>query len=243
MKKIFLLSLALVCMMSLISSPILAEEAEQIEKVCVIGTSKIEASPDTAEISIGVQKRTETIEEGQTAISSLVENVKNAILAVDSEASLSISYSSVYPVCEHGIQAFEFNYNYTIKTKALDKISEIVKAAGNAGAVRFSQPRFCIENEEELYYNALSQAKQNASQKANAIANGLTLKAVFEQSVYSYCSPRNDDKIIIEASIKAIFEKNESQENLAFNYSSSSSLSSFGSGLAFPSIRKEENLE
>ena len=212
-KKIFILGLS-ICF--IFASFLLNFQLDANEKayafntnnqfVVVIGNGKVEASPDNANLNFGIKIQKPSIKEGQEEMLNIYNNICEKIKQIDENAVVYVNYSSCYPVGKNGIVNYEFNYDITVNTKNLDTVDSIISTASENGATSFYSSCYTLENKQELYNQALKTAKENAIEKASSLYSNLTLKELFEVSIYSYNQGTKDGKIIIEAKVKARFE-------------------------------------
>lgn len=191
--------------------PTLAANAavvDSAECVTVCGTGKIIMSPDTAELSFGMQLRAKTLADAQTAMNAVYTKVMSAVKSVDADAAKCVlaDYSCAYPVCENGLSSFEVNRNFTVRTKNLSAADQLITAVGNAGAVRFNGTRYLLEDTGEAYKNALVEARKNACAKVASLYQNAVLRSVREVCTNNYCAPNSKGYITVEATIEACFE-------------------------------------
>ncbi len=176
--------------------------------VVVIGNGKVETVPDNVQIGFGITIIEDSLQEGHEKISQIYDNISTKIKELDASSNVFVNYSYTMPVCEHGIQKYEFNYDVSVKSKNLDNADKFMQIASKNGATSFSNIIYTLENQKEIYNNALLQARDNAIEKANALYSDTNLKELIEISVYSYSEGSKDGKIIVEAKVKARFELN-----------------------------------
>ncbi len=182
--------------------------------VVVIGNGKIETAPDNVKINFGIKLRADSIKEGQEKISQIYDNITTKIKEFDASSTAFVNYSSSYPVCEHGIQSYEFNYDISVKSNTLENVNQIITIASENGATSFYNTVYTLENQEQIYNDALIKAKENAIEKANSLYSNTNLKELIEMSIFSYSEGSKDGKIIVEARVKARFElNNDTVEN------------------------------
>ncbi len=181
--------------------------------VVVIGNGTVETVPDCVKINFGIKLRADSIKEGQEKISQIYDNISTKIKEIDANNTIFVNFSSSYPVCEHGIQSYEINYDISVKSNNLENANQIIEVATENGATSFYNTIYSLENQQNLYNDALIKAKENAIEKANALYSNTNLKELIEISVYSFSQGNKDGKIIVEARVKARFELNNEVEN------------------------------
>lgn len=197
------------------NKPTFAEE-EKIQYVTIMGVGEIESAPDTAQINIGIQKLSDSMFGSQTKTNEIIDTITNKIKEIDGDATLTINYSSCYPVNNNGITSYESNSNISITTKQLDKVNNIIKSCSDAGATSFCNVCYTIENEKELYNQALIKAKENSYTKATALYDNVTLKDLYEVSISTFRNNSIENNIIVKAFVKAkyIINSSNTEDNI-----------------------------
>ena len=122
-----------------------------------------------------------------------------------STQSFVINYSSAYPVQNSPVCEYQFNCNFSIKTKELSQIDNIIKKASEAGINSYNNVCYTIDNKTNAYNEALKIAKENALNKVSALYTNAVLKELQEVSIYTYTAPNAEGIISVEARLKAKF--------------------------------------
>lgn len=184
-----------------------AEILENIQLITVLGEGIYITNPDTAEISFGIQTRAKTIAEGYEEIKSIYSKFIETLNSIDniSTQSFVINYSSAYPVQNSPVCEYQFNCNFSIKTKELSQIDNIIKKASEAGINSYNNVCYTIDNKTNAYNEALKIAKENALNKVSALYTNAVLKELQEVSIYTYTAPNAEGIISVEARLKAKF--------------------------------------
>lgn len=176
----------------------------QNQTVSLIGKSEIFAKADEMKINFSIQTRADTIIEGQNKIMNILENLKSKVNEIDNNSNVFVNYSSCYSISEGGICGYEFNYNISVKSQKLDKLNDIILASGEAGVTSFHNACYSIKNYENLYFEALNQAKENAIQKAKSLYSNIELTKLTEKACYVTCENEGEN-VKISAQILANF--------------------------------------
>lgn len=159
--------------------------------ITVTGDGRAQAAPDVAEISIGVVTTAATAAEALTQNSTQSQQVIQAIRnAGIPERDIQTQGLSVQPVEAPrrnpgdplqitGYRA-QNTVEVTVRELADNRVGVVVDAANRAGANVTGGIRFRLENDQAARQEALTEAIENARQKAEAIAraSGKTVRGV-----------------------------------------------------------------
>jgi hypothetical protein len=145
--------------------------------ISVDGRGEVNASPDIAQLSFGVQtERHPTAEEAMTELSEKMNAIVDAVKALDIEEKDIVTQNlSLYPSYDwnEGVredQGFEANQSLSVKVRDLDKIGAVLSAATTAGANQAGGVSFTIDDPEELQAQARELAIKDAEAKAKVLA-------------------------------------------------------------------------
>ncbi len=211
------------------NKPTYAEE-QNVQYVTIMGVGEVETAPDVAEINIGIQKLADSISNSQTKMNETIETITNKIKEIDADATLTVNYSSCYPVSNNGVPNYESNCNISIKTKQLDKVNSIIESCSNAGATSFCNIHYTLEDEKNLYNQALVKAKENSYSKATVLYDNVTLKDMCEVSISTFRNNSMENTIVVTAFVKARYvinnETNSTTDNETQNDTTDNSLDS-----------------
>ncbi len=170
----------------------------------VSAQAEVYVKPDTAQISLGVEKEAKTVSQAQKEVnevnSEIIKNLKE--LGVKEEKIKTTRYS-ITPRYEwerksgkRNLVGYQASVSISIKTKDFDKLNEIIDQATASGANQINSLSFVLEDEEAAEAEARDKAIAKAKEKAKAIAkvSGLSLGKLINVSVSSsggyYPSPR-----------------------------------------------------
>jgi uncharacterized protein YggE len=163
------------------------EGTEKITKntITVTGNGSIKILPDEVSVNISVQTEKPTTQEAVDENSKISKEVISQIEKINAE-NLKIESTGyeLYPVYDYSsedkppkIYAYRVINTINASTTDLEIIGEIIATATETGATDISSIGFDITDEtrREAKNNALAEATQDASEKANAISNAMGL--------------------------------------------------------------------
>jgi hypothetical protein len=169
------------------SNPIVADPAPQADNVGVLtttGTYTATADPDRAEIVLGVEEQASDAAIAQRAVADKMARIRTALtnlgIGKDSIETMNYDISQRYD-WEHGrndVIGYTATQTIRVKLTDLNKVGQVVDAAGDAGANRVDYVSFTLSDAKraELKKQALTQAAKNAREQADAAAAGLGVK-------------------------------------------------------------------
>jgi uncharacterized protein YggE len=169
------------------SNPIVADPAPQADNVGVLtttGTYTATADPDRAEIVLGVEEQAGDAAIAQRAVADKMARIRTALtnlgIGKDSIETMNYDISPRYD-WEHGrndVIGYTATQTIRVKLTDLNKVGQVVDAAGDAGANRVDYVSFTLSDAKraELKKQALTQAAKNAREQADAAAAGLGVK-------------------------------------------------------------------
>ena len=155
-------------------------EPKQLASITVTADGRAFANPDIARLSLGVQTGRQAT--SKVAIAKLKTSMDAVIAAVKAQgiddkdiATQSFWLNPVYDYTD-GIQVvrgFEAGQSLSIKVRDLDKTSDVLGAATNAGANQAGSVQFTVDDPDAKQNEARQQAIQNAQEKAKKLARQL----------------------------------------------------------------------
>lgn len=148
--------------------------------ISVQGQGKVQAMPDIASLSFGVQTgRQPTADAAMKILTQKMTKIIDAVKAAGvEEKDLNTQYLSLNPSYDwqDGRQVdrgFEANQSLVVKVRDLAKITEVLDAAVKAGANQAGSVSFTIDDPELLQAQAREEAIADAKQKAEKLAADL----------------------------------------------------------------------
>jgi uncharacterized protein YggE len=155
-----------------------ASTAPALPVVVTQGEAVIKRAPDQAFVLIGAQARAPKSADAQKqaadAMASLLAALKR--IGLGNDAIKTTNYS-LQPEMEYtGGTARQKGYiasnQVEVRVDALDKISDVLDAAGSSGATSISGLRFDVKDRAALEHQALQEAVRDAMARAQAMAAG-----------------------------------------------------------------------
>lgn len=175
-----------------------------LQMLIVEGEGKVEVSATTVTLHFYINVTSEDFDKGQNEINQTYETLSNKAKEINTNNLVYITYSSCYPRFNDSLKIYEFSCGINIKTNNLDSVNNLIEQASKSGNVSFNGKDYSIDDESSQYANALTKAKEDAINKAKALDDNLSLKAIINTCVYTN-SYEQSGKIIINATIKGVF--------------------------------------
>lgn len=153
-------------------------------RIHVTGEATVTASPDRAEIDLGVVTQAGTARAASQANAKRARALLEAIRElVESDAVVRTGSYSVRPEYRHPreggrpeIVSFTATHVVHVETSRVERVGELVDAAVAAGANQIQRLELTLADEAELRAEALKRAAHNARAKADALAEALDLE-------------------------------------------------------------------
>jgi hypothetical protein len=150
-----------------------------IRSITVTGTGKVELTPDTAYIYIGVHSEGPDAVEAVASNNEKSEAVKDAIVALGVDAKdIQTTNFSIYPQPRYddkGQPTGEITYmvdnTVYVKVRDLDNVGEILDAAVKAGANSINGISFDLEDKSDAMSEARDEAVKDANMQAQQLAD------------------------------------------------------------------------
>lgn len=163
------------------------------DTIAISGQGKMTGIPDVAAVGVGLTTEKADVKSAQTEntakMNRLIANLKN--LGVESK-DIQTSYYNIYPQYDwpngkQVLRGYQVSQGVSIKIRNLDKIGDILAAAGENGANQVSGLSFNIDDPEVLRQDARIKALENAKEKADALARvaGVKLGKIVSFSEYA----------------------------------------------------------
>lgn len=153
--------------------------------ISVTATEEVKVVPDMAEASFSVTTQAEDPKACQTANSSAVNQVVEAVRAKGiEEASIQTSSYNLNPIYDWDngqvITGYSMDTSVTVSDIPVDTVGDVIAAAVDGGANNIQSVTYMYSRYDESYQEALAKAVESAYKKANAmaIAGGCSLGEV-----------------------------------------------------------------
>lgn len=162
--------------------------------ISVSGTASIQVKPDTASFTIGVETSDADAAKARAANDAAMQKVFDALKAQGiAEVDLqTVNYAIYARYNDSGtkITGYTVNNQVQVRVRDLDKLGDVLGAAGTAGANTAAGITFDISDRTAAYNQALEQAMAKAQTRAKVIADACGVKlgaatVINENSNYS----------------------------------------------------------
>lgn len=175
-----------------------AQSAAQGSGIIVQGQGSASATPDTAEIVLGVSIRAATVTEAQNEASSRMSQVIDRLtsLGIAKEQITTMRYS-VFPQYAQNqvLTGYQVENMVNVKVKAVDRAGAILDGAVAAGANRVERVTLTIADPKPVASRAREVAMADAKAKADQLARlagvGLGQAVSISETTSGLPSPRN----------------------------------------------------
>ena len=175
MKRVLLIAAALFTLVALagaVGLPDLAgaQDSPEGDIITVTGIGSVEAVPNEAQMSFGVETRGPTAKAAVAANADAMRKMINALRQARGR-EIATQWVSVYPVSnEQGTVDGYSASNSVSATADVDDAAALIDAAAEAGANQISGPGLSSSNAEALYRQALGKAVVEARARAEVLA-------------------------------------------------------------------------
>jgi uncharacterized protein len=162
----------------LTATPALAAEAEHPRTVTVSGHGEIQAEPDRASVTLGIEARKPKLEEARAAVTAGVDNVLKLTrdLKIDPKLvrTMRISVQPEYNWEGNARQRRLIGYyvarQVEIDLRDLDQLGQLLERAVDLGVNQVGDPRLDSSKRRDLEREALAKAVADARLNAEALA-------------------------------------------------------------------------
>jgi len=154
--------------------------------IMVTGTGTVRVAPNEASISLGVETRAETAEETLSSNSARMARIAGVLQDLGiPENNIKTSYFSLRPVYNYTkgypeLVGYMATNTLQVTTTQLDQLGAVIDEAVAAGASNVGGISFSIaeETEKALRDEALEAAAEDATSKAEKLAESMNVKIV-----------------------------------------------------------------
>lgn len=149
---------------------------QQIYTITLDGEGKITATPDIAEISLGLMTEKISVAEAQKENTEKMNQILAELKKMSiEEKDIKTTNYSIYPRYDWAdgkqtLKGYQVSQSVTVKIRNLDKIGAVLEMAGRLGANQTGGLSFTIDEPEKLKQQAREKALLNAKEKAEALA-------------------------------------------------------------------------
>lgn len=164
-----------------IAYPLTIVSTTKTSELAVVGEAKIDVSPDTAYVNLGVLTQAPTVAQVREKIdrvnSSLMEELKK--LKINQNQIKTTNYS-IYPNYDYNngqkIIGYSGTINLQVKLKDFQLISKVLEKAESAGVNQIGGVSFTIDQPEVYREKVREKAIENAKSQAQKLAKSLKIK-------------------------------------------------------------------
>ncbi len=184
MQRAALLVIALGCMNLAMTAQ---EPARRLPPVVrASGQATVDATPDQAEVSVGVSNQQKTAQAAAADNANRTTAVVNAVKSLvghgdevkTQQYSVNPAYSYPKPGGSPVIDGYNAKNTVHVTVHDLASVGKVIDAAMQAGATNVNGVNFTLKNDEAVRQQALALAAQKARANAEAIAKALGLRVV-----------------------------------------------------------------
>lgn len=147
-----------------------AQDAPEGDTITVTGVGSVEAVPNEAQMSFGVETRASTAKAAVAANADAMRRIINALRQARGR-EIATQWVSVYPVTNDMGAVDGYSASNSVSATAdVDEAAALIDAAADAGANQISGPGLSSSNAEALYRQALGKAVAEARARAEVLA-------------------------------------------------------------------------
>lgn len=154
--------------------------------ISVTGHAAVMATPDQAEIDVGVVTRAETSREASTRnareAERIIDRLRRTVGGGATVRSVTYSVRPEYSAPRDGREPTITGYTATnvvrVTMPDVSRVGEVIDAATAAGANRIDRIRFSLRDEASLRAKALAAAAAKARAQAEALASALGVRII-----------------------------------------------------------------
>ena len=172
------------------AAPLHAGEAARGRVIEVVGEARVEARADLVQIDFGVVADAENAAAAAHESGERMKRVIAALRAIAEEAAIHTGTYSIRPLYsgarEQGapkITGFVASNVVHVRSRALDRVGEMIDAATRAGANQVQRLAFTLNDDTAPRKEALGRAASQAREKAQVLAAALGLRLGAVRSV------------------------------------------------------------
>lgn len=156
------------------------------DTITVSGEGRAAAKPDIAKIELGTVIERKSVAEAQKENTRIMNalNAKLKDFGVDAQ-DLQTSAYSINPMYDWNdgrqkLRGYQVSQSLRLKIRNLDKVGDIIGAAGELGVNQAGGIQFTLDKPESVKQQAREEAMKNAQSKAEALAKmtGIKLRRV-----------------------------------------------------------------
>lgn len=178
MSRYTLLSI-LVGLAAVVPAPAIAQVTTETQPTIVTeGHAVLKRAPDQAFVTIAAETRAQTPAQAQGLAAEAMTSVHAALMAAGiEEGAIRTTGYSLQPDMQYDegrarVRGYIARNQVEVRVDDLDRLSDVIDAAGTNGATSMSDLRFDLKTRSAVEREALRLAVQDAMGRASAIASG-----------------------------------------------------------------------
>jgi hypothetical protein len=183
--------------------------------ITVAGEGRMSVMPDIAKISVGTVIERPSVAAAQQENTRIMNALNEELIVFGvAKADVQTANYSIQPMYnwndgKQTLRGYQVTQDLRVKVRNLDKVGDILGAAGSLGANQIGGIEFTVDEPESVKQQARIKALQNAKNKAEALAQVVDVKLrrviSFSENVYEpiYNGPYYDKAMGISESAQA----------------------------------------
>jgi len=199
MKRVLIPALAAVGLSQVMSPVALAAEAERPRTVAVSGQGEIQAEPDLAYVTLGVESRKPKLEDARADVAKTIDAVLKLTrdLKIDQKlvratrVNVQPEYNWDNNARERTLLGYFVSRQVEVELRDLEKLGQLLERATDLGVNQLGDPRLDSSKRRDLERQALAKAVEDARANADVVAKaaGASLGAARTISANSGYAP------------------------------------------------------
>ena len=151
-------------------------------------------TPDTVKITFYVENSGLNIsdikQKNDKIVNDATTKLKSKLNTNETITTIAYSINNIYSYKDKVriFQKYEVKNGFEVKLKDLNKVSEVIKIATDAGVNRVDNLNFYLENNEKNCNDLLIQATKNAKARAEIVAAAAGSSVLKVKSINPYCN-------------------------------------------------------
>lgn len=178
MKHALVSLMAILMAVSAFSQSAIAADAERPRTVAVSGQGEIQAEPDLAHVTLGVESRKPKLEEARAEVARTIDAVLkltrdlkiDQTLVRSTRINVQPEYNWDANARERNLIGYYVSRQVEIELRDLEKLGQLLERATDLGVNQLGDPRLDSSKRRDLERQALAKAVEDARANAEAVA-------------------------------------------------------------------------
>lgn len=178
MKHALVSLMAILMAVSAFSQSAIAADAERPRTVAVSGQGEIQAEPDLAHVTLGVEARKPKLEEARAEVARTIDAVLkltrdlkiDQTLVRSTRINVQPEYNWDANARERNLIGYYVSRQVEIELRDLEKLGQLLERATDLGVNQLGDPRLDSSKRRDLERQALAKAVEDARANAEAVA-------------------------------------------------------------------------